>query len=114
VESDSKESQTGVSLRFRPISKKLTTPGKTVVNKKTARTLQGQKMKAKTAGVKVKGLTTRGDITCYKAISGPKRKLALKITGQCKKVKIKVTYSASGNDVYEDYSNSIWFTGKRR
>ena len=93
--------------------KKLTTPGKTVVNKKKARTVQGQTMKATVTKVRVTGVSARGDIRCYKAITGPKRKLALKITGQCKKVKVWVTYTANGTDTYAPYSNTIRFVGKR-
>ncbi len=88
--------------------------GKTVVNRKKARTVQGQKMKAKVTKVRMKGLSTRGDIRCYKAITGPKRKLAVKITGQCAKVKVWVTYTAEGTDTYNPYENTIRFVGKQR
>ncbi len=97
-----------------PISKKLKTPGTTVVNKKNARTVQGQRMKAKVTKVRIKGLATRGDIRCYRAIKGRKRKVALKVTGQCKKAKIWVTYTAPGADAYLPYTNTIPFVGKRR
>lgn len=97
-----------------PISKKLKTPGTTVVNKKNARTVQGQRMKAKVTKVRIKGLATRGDIRCYRVIKGPKRKLALKVTGQCKRVRIWVTYTAPGADAYSPYANTIRFVGKRR
>ncbi len=96
-----------------PISKKLKTPGKTVVNKKYSRTLQGQNLKAAVTKVRIKGMSTRGDIRCYAVVKGPKRQLALRITGQCREVSIWVTYTANGTGVYKPYAKTIRFTGKR-
>lgn len=87
--------------------------GKTVVNRKNARTVQGQKMRAAVTKVRVKGVQVRGDISCYKVIKGPKRKLTLKINGQCSRTKIWVTYTAAGNGTYNAYKNTIAFVSKR-
>ena len=82
-------------------------------NKKKARTQQGRKMRAKVTRVSSKGLATRGDIACYQAKKGPKRKLVIKTTGQCANVKIRVTYKAPGNATYEKYLNTIKFKTRR-
>jgi len=95
------------------ISKTLPTKGKKVVNKKNARTKQGQKMTAKISRVSSKTLATRGDISCYKVKKGPKRKLVIKTNGQCANIKIWVTYKAPGNATYEKYRNTITFKTKR-
>jgi len=83
------------------------------VNKKNARTKQGQKMTAKISRVSSKTLATRGDISCYKVKKGPKRKLVIKTNGQCANIKIWVTYKAPGNATYEKYRNTIKFKTKR-
>ena len=95
------------------ISKTLPTKGKKVVNKKNARTKQGQKMTAKISRVSSKTLATRGDISCYKVKKGPKRKLVIKTNGQCANIKIWVAYKAPGNATYERYRNTIKFKTKR-
>ena len=95
------------------IGKKLPVKGKKVVNKKNARTQQGQKMRAKVTRVSSKGLATRGDVACYKAKKKRKRKLVIKTTGQCAKVKIWVTYKAAGNATYEKYENTTKFKTRR-
>jgi len=95
------------------ISTALPVKGKKVVNTKKARTKQGQKMTAKVTRVSSKGITTRGDIACYRVKKGPKRKLAIKTTGQCAKLKIWVTYKAPGNATYEKYRNTVKFKTKR-
>ena len=83
------------------------------MNKKNARTKQGQKMTAKISRVSSKTLATRGDISCYKVKKGPKRKLVIKTNGQCANIKIWVAYKAPGNATYEKYRNTVKFKTKR-
>jgi len=95
------------------IGTKMPVSGRKVVNRKNARTEQGQAMTATVTRVKSNGITTRGDIACYKVRKGPKRKLVIKTTGQCAKVKIWVTYTAPGNATYKKYTNTIKFKARR-
>jgi len=95
------------------ISTALPVKGKKVVNTKNAQTKQGRKMTAKVTRVSSKGITTRGDIACYKVKKGPKRKLVIKTNGQCGNIKIWVTYKAPGNATYEKYRNTVTFKTKR-
>ncbi len=86
--------------------------GSNVVNSTNATTLQRLPLSARVTGSSFKGRATRGDLVCYTVKKGPKRKLTLKVTGQCKKLKVKVTYTAPGNATYLPYRKTLTFKAK--
>lgn len=94
------------------INRSLPRKGTKVVNPRNAKTNQGLPLWASVSGSSFKSLAARGDLTCFIAKKGPTRKLTLRTTGQCRNVKIKVTYRAPGNTTYLPYSKTITFTAK--
>ncbi len=86
------------------VSPKLKKRGTKTVNSTSARTRQGVTLSAKVVSKKNK--------RCVVIKKGPGRKLALKTTGKCRKVTVKVRYSAPGTATYLPYKKNVTF--KRR
>lgn len=88
------------------IPNRLRNPGRTLLNRRNATTEQGQPV---TATLKVhpqSAPTTRGDVRCSKVKRGPGRKLAIRLTGQCR-LKVTVTYAAPGSSEYFAYRQVV-------
>ncbi len=92
----------------KPVSTKLRR-GANVVNPSNARTMQALPQSARVSGSSFKSLATRGDVVCFLPKKGPKRKLTLQVTGQCRNLTVKVTYTAPGNNTYLPYKKTINF-----
>lgn len=91
---------------------KIKNSGVTILNKKNAKTVEGQPVKA-TARTQLRtGLATRGDMQCIKQIRGPKRQLKVQLSGKCA-LRITVTWRAPGTDTSAPLKVTKTYTTKR-
>ncbi|MGB2736971.1 MAG: hypothetical protein WBB77_10345 [Candidatus Nanopelagicales bacterium] len=88
----------------KPVKTKLKKRGTKTVNGKSARTRQGVALRAKAVSKKNK--------RCVVVKKGPGRKLTLKTTGKCRKVTVKVRYSAPGTAAYLPYKKTVTFKAR--
>lgn len=80
--------------------------GTTVINRRNAKTVQGQPLRAAVAAKVLKG-----DVECYRIVRGAQRKVSIVTTGLCK-LRIRTTYTAPGTDIYHAYQKSFTYRTK--
>lgn len=94
------------------VPKKLKNSGKTLVNPKKSRTVEGTPVTAKVRARLRSGTAVRGDMYCLRTIKGPQRKLTVKLSGKCA-TRVTVTYTAPGTATNAPFTYTKVYKTKR-